>query len=347
MSRPGGRRVLALALPLLLAGCSGIQSALDPRGPQADAIATLAWVLFIGAALIFVAVMAMAVAGFIWPDQLSRVNPRRFMVGGGVVFTSSVLVVLTVYSTWVGSRVSDASDVNIIGAGTRIQPDEDRLVIEAVGYMWWWEFRYLGTPHGDVVLANEVHIPVGRPVEFRLKAADVIHSFWIPSLHGKRDMIPGHNNLIVMQAEKPGLLRGQCAEFCGDQHTLMSFFVMAHEPEEFEDWLAVQARPAREPDTPELQRGAEVFLEQGCGACHVVRGLSDGPLQAVGQLGPDLTHVGSRLSLGAGAMPNGVGPLGGWIANAQGIKPGNRMPNFDRLPSEDLTAVARYLESLK
>lgn len=338
---------VALGAALLLSGCTGIQSALDPWGPKAVEIARLSWVLFIGATLIFTGVMMMAIAGVIWPGRFRSVNPRRLLVGGGVVFTSSVLVVLTVYSTLVGSRVADASDVRLIGSGTAIAPDPDRLVIEAVGFMWWWEFRYPDTPHGPVVTANEVHIPAGRPVEFRLSTFDVIHSFWIPNLHGKRDMIPAHHNLIVMQADRTGVLRGQCAEFCGDQHALMSFYVVVHEEEAFQDWLAHHAAPARPPDTPVLERGAQVFLEQGCGACHVVRGLADGPIQAVGRLGPDLTHVGGRLSLGAGALPNGVGPLAGWIANSQGIKPGNRMPNFDRIPADDLTALARYLESLK
>lgn len=332
---------------LLLTGCSGIQSALDPRGPQADVIATLAWVLFAGGAAIFVGVMALTAAGFIWPGLVSRVNPRRFMIGGGVVFTTSVLLVLTGFSTWVGSRLSYPADIQ---AGAWLGPaptSEAPLVIEVTGYMWWWEVRYPDTPYGSVVLANEIHVPVGRPVEFRLKAADVIHSLWIPTLHGKRDLIPGRTNRIVMTATEPGVLRGQCAEFCGDQHALMAFFVVAHEPAAFESWLADQARAAPEPENPELGRGAQAFLARGCGSCHVIRGLAEGPLAAVGQLGPDLTHVGGRLSLAAGALPNGVGPLAGWIANAQGIKPGNRMPNFDQLPPEELTAIARYLESLK
>jgi cytochrome c oxidase subunit 2 len=193
-----------------------------------------------------------------------------------------------------------------------------------------------------VVGANEIRIPVGRPIEFVLKTRDVIHSFWVPSLAGKLDMIPGHTNAYRFAAERPGIYRGQCAEYCGAQHALMAFYVVAMTGEDFDAWYAREAKPAAEPDTPFLARGKTLFLETGCGACHVVRGTP-----ADGRLGPDLTHVGSRLSLAAGTFPNNQGTLAGWIASAQHLKPGNLMPSFGNLQGEELRAIAAYMESLK
>jgi cytochrome c oxidase subunit 2 len=189
--------------------------------------------------------------------------------------------------------------------------------------------------------ANELRLPVGEPVELLLRAEDVIHSFWVPNLAGKTDMIPGRVNRMVIQADRPGLWRGQCAEYCGTQHALMAFDVIAVPRAEFDAWLASLARPASEPETPFLREGRELFVALGCGACHAVRDLTGG------RLGPDLTQVGARRSIGAGTLPGGVGNIAAWIASAQHLKPGNRMPSYDQLEGPQLRALAAWLESLR
>jgi cytochrome c oxidase subunit 2 len=183
---------------------------------------------------------------------------------------------------------------------------------------------------------------VGRPVEFLLTTADVIHSFWAPSLGGKLDMIPGRENRLVLEASRAGIYRGQCAEYCGGPHALMAFDVVAHEPAEFDRWLATQVRPAAAPADDTRRRGLEVFMQSGCAACHTIRGT-----EAAGLIGPDLTHVGSRLSLAAATLPNNPGALSAWVAHAQAIKPGVFMPSFEILSGPELTALSAYLEGLK
>jgi cytochrome c oxidase subunit 2 len=218
----------------------------------------------------------------------------------------------------------------------------NHLTVDVTGHVYWWEMSYR-RPDGlaAVTSANELRLPVGEPVEVFLRSADVIHSFWVPNLAGKSDMIPGRVTRMVLQADRPGVYRGQCAEYCGAQHALMAFDVIATSRAEFDTWLASLARPAREPQTPELREGRELFVKLGCGACHAVRGVAEG------RLGPDLTQVGARRSLAAGTFKNGIGNLAGWIASAQHLKPGNRMPSYDQLEGRQLRALAAYLESLK
>ncbi|MDB5900196.1 MAG: ctaC, partial [Ramlibacter sp.] len=189
--------------------------------------------------------------------------------------------------------------------------------------------------------ANELRIPVGEPVELLLRSVDVIHSFWVPQLAGKTDMIPGRVNRMVIQADRPGSFRGQCAEYCGVQHTLMAFEVVAVPRPEFDAWLQQMNQPAPLPQTTELRAGRDLFVNLGCGACHAVRGV------AQGRLGPDLSNVGSRGMLGAGTLPGGVGNIAGWIASAQHLKPGNGMPSYDQLEGAELRALAGYLGSLQ
>ncbi|MCR5880662.1 c-type cytochrome [Phenylobacterium sp. J367] len=207
------------------------------------------------------------------------------------------------------------------------------------GEMWWWRVAYLdGRGREAIQDANEIHIPAGRPVTLELEAADVIHSLWIPRLSGKVDMIPGRRNLMRIQADAPGVYPAQCAEFCGGPHALMGLVVVAHEPAAFDAWRAARERPA----PPEPSGGAQAFLAAGCGACHTVRGTP-----ANGLAGPDLTHVGSRRTLGAGILPNHQGTLAAWIADSQAIKPGNRMPAYPVLGGGEVRAIATWLESLK
>jgi cytochrome c oxidase subunit 2 len=200
--------------------------------------------------------------------------------------------------------------------------------------------------HAD---ANELHIPVGRPVVVDMVSEDVIHSFWVPKLGGKMDMIPGRTNRLKLQADKAGVYGGQCAEFCGGAHSLMGFVVVAHEAADWQRWLDTRlARlhpppaPAAAPISAEVLRGSQLFGEVGCAACHRVAGTT-----AQGLSGPDLTHVGSRRSLGAGILPNTRGTLIGWIGDSQSIKPNNRMPAYRSLQAAELNALAAYMESLK
>jgi cytochrome c oxidase subunit 2 len=214
--------------------------------------------------------------------------------------------------------------------------------IQIVGEMWWWRIRYLDE-RGAVLFdtANELHIPVGRPVELHLATADVLHSFWVPQLGGKLDMIPGRTNVLRIDADAPAVYRGQCAEYCGAQHAKMALHVVAEPVDAFERWLDAQRAPAGTPAAADHTRGLALFVAH-CGMCHTVRGTD-----AAGAHGPDLTHVASRQFIAAGALPNNEGTLAAWIASSQTIKPHNRMPAFAGLPNEDLLALASYLGSLR
>jgi cytochrome c oxidase subunit II len=327
------RRVAALAIPaLVLAGCRGIQSVLEPHGPNADGTAAIGWVLFIGAALIFFFVAALAACA-LWaaPQRRAWLARKQFIFGAGIVFPAVALVGLLAYT------LTRANEIDL-------REDSAAVRIEVVAEMWWWRVHYLDrTGAAQLVTANEIHMPVGRTIELSLKSPDVIHSFWVPSLAGKLDMIPGRTNVLRVRAHSTGIYRGQCAEYCGMQHAKMAFYVVARPAEEFERWFAAQREPAAQPASSFAARGAELFLAKGCGECHAVRGT-----RAAGVLGPDLTHVGSRASLAAGILPNNAGTLAGWIAASQDIKPGNRMPSFfSTLAGEELRALAVYLESLQ
>jgi cytochrome c oxidase subunit II len=325
-----------------LAGCrrEGAQSALAPIGPDAARIAEFSWALFAGGGLIFLAVLVFVFVAAAGGERQRRVlASRRFILAAGVAFPVAVLSALLAWTLGL-SRALDAAP-----------SQELPLRIEIIGHQYWWEVRYPdaladsgnGGGGDDVVTANEVRIPVGREVEMRVSSSDVIHSVWIPALHGKIDMIPGQVNTLRLRADRAGVVRGQCAEFCGAQHALMAFFVVAEAPEAFERWLARQRLPVEEPDDALLALGWRAFGAAGCGACHTVRGT-----EWTGRLGPDLTRVGSRLSLAAASLDNHRGTLAAWVAGAQDLKPGSRMPSFRAaLDGEELRAVAAWLESLK
>jgi cytochrome c oxidase subunit 2 len=300
---------------------SGIQSALDPQSADAALIAEIAWVLFAGAAVIFSAVMALAgYAVFGRRETTARLSPRLLIVGGGIVFTSVVLLALLVYS---------------LARANALHPHTaNALRIEVTGEQWWWRVRYLhadGTT--DFVTANEIRLPVGRAVRLDLKSADVIHSFWVPVLAGKLDMIPGRTNRLTLRADRAGEYRGQCAEYCGGPHGLMALVVVAEPPDAFERWVDLQRAPAA---------ATHPLFASYCSACHAVRGTA-----AAGVLGPDLTHVGSRRTIGAALLPNNHGTLAGWIAGSQHLKPGNHMPDFRHFSGDELRSLAAYLEGLR
>ena len=306
----------------------GIQSALNPQGPGAALIAEISWVLFAGGTLIFVAVMALAAyAIFARRERAARLSSSALIIGGGIVFPVLVLTALLIYS--------------LLRAASLEPGDEPAAVrIEVVGEQWWWRVHYLDqNGRRDFATANEIRIPVGLSVEFELNSADVIHSFWVPALAGKLDMIPGKTNRLRVRADRPGEFRGQCAEYCGGPHAFMALFVVAETPEQFERWAQAQRQPATLSD--ENAPGRKIFVAN-CAACHTVRGTP-----AAGEHGPDLTHIGSRLTIGAGLLPMNAGSLAGWIASSQHLKPGNLMPSFGSFSGQELRALAAYLESLE
>ena len=326
------RMPLGFALLLQVSGCGGMQSVLDPQSIEAREIAFLWWLMFWGAAAILALVLALALYALVArPQRRHGIYERVLVLGGGLALPLVVLTALLVYSVFVGNAI------------TRPESGTDALHIDVVGHQWWWAVRYRNAEgEMDFATANELHVPVGRRVEVTVSTADVIHSFWIPALAGKIDMIPGRRNRVRFTADQAGVYRGQCAEFCGAHHAVMAFHVIVESPEAFAAWQAQQREPAATPDDPLPARGREAFMEQGCLACHTIRGTA-----AAGRTGPDLTHVGSRRALAAGALPNDADALVRWIAHNQEIKPGNAMPSFAHLDDATLRALAAYLESLQ
>jgi cytochrome c oxidase subunit II len=245
---------------------------------------------------------------------------------GGVIVPAAVVLLLMVLMITSGARVRALGNPS------------DALIIEVTGHKWWWDVEY---PEAGVRTANEIRIPVGEPVEFRVTSADIIHSFWVPALAGKIDMTPGEENYLRVQADEPGVHRGLCTEYCGIQHALMHFIVVAQEPDEFEAWLAARAEPPPPPTDDLAREGLEVFEAAQCVLCHTVDGVSPET-----DLGPDLTDFGGRLTLGAGIAPNEAEPLAAWILDPHELKPGNHMPP-SRLTDDELAALLAYLESLE
>ncbi len=307
---------------------------LDPHGPFSNTVSTLAWVLIGLVTLIFVLVcVAMWVALYGSDELRAKLGGERMVRWFGLILPAGVLFVLLGWG------------MTMLAGLTTINGDELRMRVS--GNIYWWRVSYLDADGKETFAdANELHIPVGRPVVIDMVSEDVIHSFWVPKLGGKMDMIPGRTNRLKLQADKPGNYGGQCAEFCGGAHSLMGFIVVAHEPAEWQRWLdsrvARASAPAAASGDAEVQRGQQLFGEVGCAACHRVAGTA-----AQGLSGPDLTHVGSRRSLGAGILPNTRGTLVGWIGDSQSIKPNNRMPSYRSLQAAELNALAAYMESLQ
>ena len=300
---------------------------LQTAGPAAQGIATISWAMFAGGGLIFAGVMLLLAAAL--RRKGTAIRPLVWLVGGGVLFPGVVLAALYAWSL-------------PLSPVWKPVPPAGALVVSVTGHMWWWEARYRDAAGAEVVTANEIRIPTGRPVYMALGSHDVIHSFWVPALAGKMDMVPGRLQHLLLSADTPGVYRGQCAEFCGEQHALMALHVVAQAPAAFDAWLAAQARPAAAPVTARQAAGRDAFLAQRCDACHSVRGVG-----AQSRLGPDLTHVGSRLHLGAGTLTNTPEARAKWIAHIQQIKPGARMPSYDRLDTPTLAALADWLGGLE
>jgi cytochrome c oxidase subunit II len=298
-------------------------SVFDPAGPYAGSVTTLSWILIaMSAAVLAVVIVAFWVALFGNERLKKRLGGKRTIWIGGVAFPVVVLTALLIYGLTLTRNLTAPVPA-------------DAMRVRITGEMWWWRVAYLD-PGGQPYLldANELHIPVGRPVVLELESNDVVHSFWVPQLSGKLDMIPGRRNVLAIQADRVGVFGGQCAEFCGGPHALMGFAVVAHEPAAFDRLMAQR----RAPPAQAAGSGAALFRAKGCAACHRIAGT-----QANGTAGPDLSHVASRRTLGAGILPNNRGTLIGWIGDSQAIKPGNRMPAYKMLSAEELQQLADYL----
>jgi cytochrome c oxidase subunit 2 len=316
---------------VLLGGCQGVQSALDPAGDQAGGIAGLFWLFLgvLGAIYLLVLVLLVgALLGLRQPAATERKLTGLLTAWAGG--TAVIILGLTAFSY--------GTDAQITRLG-----DDAELTIEVTAKQFWWQVKYVDPqPSRSFETANEVYLPVGVPVRFILKSQDVIHSFWIPNLHGKTDLIPGRVNETSITARRAGVYRGQCAEFCGFQHAHMALDAVAVPAPEFEAWRESRLKPAPTP-TPEDQlrsEGLQVFLTSPCVMCHTIRGTS-----ASSRVGPDLTHVAGRRTIAAGALPYSRGNLGGWIVNPQSIKPGSQMPDIQLDPGQ-LQALLAYLDSL-
>jgi cytochrome c oxidase subunit 2 len=331
-------RVGALVCVAALAGCSRWPVALAPMGEGSERIARLFWLFTIVGGAICVLVMLALLAIVVRrrvdrPDPLSpeprRDRMARQAVGTLVVLTGVIVIGLSVLS-W------------LTGKGLASLGDRPALTLRLTASQWWWQVQYEDDQPSQVLTtANEIHIPVGEPVTIKLEATDVIHSFWVPELSGKEDLIPGRQNVITIEAAAPGRYRGQCAEFCGLQHAHMALLVIAEPRSAFDAWRQEQLAPAAEPQDAEAKLGREVLLSQPCMMCHQIRGTTAG-----GRMAPDLTHLGSRETIAAGTLPLTRGSLAAWIADPQALKPGSNMPRVD-LDADQLNAVVAYLEGLK
>jgi cytochrome c oxidase subunit II len=331
-SYPAAAGIAAMAA--MLPGCEGIQSALDPAGPQAALIARETWYLLALTGSVFTIVTAALLYGLLHRrrrdpgvDAATEATLARW-VGGAVAVTVLVLLVNLVVDLRTQRALAGLSG-------------PDALTIKVTGHQWWWEVEYEHRePARRLATANEIHIPVGRPVLFQLRSTDVIHSFWVPALHGKRDMIPGYTSPFWLQADEAGVYRGECAEFCGHQHANMALLIVASPPQEFERWYDAQLEPAPDPAGERARAGQRVFLSKPCVGCHTVRGTP-----AAGRVAPDLTHLASRQSIAAGTLANERANLGRWVLDPHGVKPGVRMPANDLTPDE-LESLLAYLEGL-
>jgi len=335
-------RVASALVSASLAGaCAGPQNVLDPAGPANRSVNRLFWSMVIVSAVVWLAVVIAAVWGALGRRRTTRedlepivVVPneqhRRYnsvftgLVGGTVL----LLLLFLVFDFSVGRALAEHP--------------RRALTIELVGHQWWWEVRYVDPdPSQLVVDANELHIPAGDPVQVKVTSHDVIHSFWVPNIIGKRDLIPGYTSSLFLDADRPGVYRAQCAEFCGAEHAKMALTVVVHPRAEFARWLATSRSPAAPPNDSSAMAGERVFLAGACSSCHAIGGTP-----AFATVGPNLTHLASRRTLAAGTLRNTRGNLAGWVVDPQSIKPGAKMP-ANQLEAKDLRALLDYLETLK
>lgn len=338
--RRGGDGIGTVVVVLIggvLAGCGEgrVQSMLDPAGPRASEVADLWWLMFFLGLVVYLVVVGLLLTAVFrrWRATEAGEAPREdahpplgrtpFVLLGGAILPAGILVTLLVF----------ALDTQVA-----MNRPAANLTVQVVGHQWWWEVQY---PEYGITTANEIYIPTDEPVRLALSSADVIHSFWVPRLGGKRDLLPEKETTFWLEADTSGVFRGQCAEYCGLQHTHMALRIVAVSPEAFDEWVVARQSPPSLPADTLVERGRRVFMEASCVECHRIEGTL-----ATSDIGPDLTHIGSRRTLGAGMIENNRGNLYGWIANPQRIKPGNRMPPTV-MPPEELHALVAYLESLE
>jgi cytochrome c oxidase subunit 2 len=336
-NRPCSARIaLAVAAVLLVAAC-GAQSTFAPAGPAAERLRDLGWMIIVT----FLAATAVVWVLLVWivfrrrgslaehapVDQGGGIN---WILVGGIAVPATVLAIIFVAT---------------LGTMSAFPIDHHQRApeIRVIGHQWWFQIEYvIGGHHQRIASATEIHIPLGRPVDIALQTRDVIHSFWVPQLHGKVDLVPGFTNHITIQADRPGTYRGECAEYCGAQHAHMILFVIAEPEEQFQKWLAAQRQPAVRPSSPSEARGKERFEQMACAFCHTVRGTP-----AFGSVGPDLTHLASRSTLAGGMLANNTANLHAWVTHAQSLKPGAQMPDMTQFTGEHLHEIVAYLQSLK
>lgn len=323
---------------LLAQGIQQAQSTLDHAGPAARDIARLSWTVYIVFGIVTVAMWVL-----IWwlalrrrgtlrehaPVLPDRGQPWIWIGGIAIPFVVLFAIFIMSESTMAKFPINHSADTDTL--------------IRLTAHQWWWELEYVSGPVNErFETANEIHIPVGRPVNIELKSADVIHSFWVPELHGKFDVIPGTTNRIRIQADREGTFRGECAEFCGEQHAHMILLVVAQDADDFDAWMRAQRAHASEPNTAAEFRGKELFVTGACGMCHTISGTD-----AHGNVGPDLTHMAGRRGIAANALENNTANLAAWVTHAQSLKPGAKMPDLAQYSGEDLRSIVAYLQHLR
>jgi cytochrome c oxidase subunit 2 len=317
-----------------IGGCGGRQSIVEPASKQSHDVAVLWWFMLGAAGIVFFG--AVALLGIAWVRRGTRGLPlfgeREGIAEGMVLMFGIAIPVVTLVALF------GVSNIWLIGETSPPRPSTTRMTIHVIGHQFWWEVRYVGT---DVVTANEIHIPVDTRVDVITTTADVIHSFWVPELNRKIDTIPGMHNRILLDGDRLGDFRGQCAQFCGPQHAHMAFEVYVQRPAAFRSWLAGQERAAAPPASASARAGQRQFMSDQCASCHTIAGTA-----AQGTVGPNLTHVASRVSLASDEIPNTPGRLAAWLRDPQAIKPGNRMPDLG-LSSAQIHELVTYLETLR
>jgi cytochrome c oxidase subunit 2 len=313
-----------------------MQSVLAPAGTQSSSIYSLWSLMLLASVVVFTVTLLFVIAGLIRGVRRTRnegsPSSERTLgraVAAAIGATVTILIALLVASVWTGRRVASLHASSAV-------------TIEVTGHQWWWEIAYDdAVPSRRVTTANEIHLPLGRPVVLKVTSRDVIHSFWAPNLLGKRDLIPGYTTAVWLQVDRPGVFREQCAEFCGLQHAHMAFDIVAEPEADFDRWLDGMRQPASEPHGAIEQHGRDLFMTNRCAGCHAVTGTA-----AHGQVAPDLTHVATRSTIGAGTLPNTREHLQAWIKDPQASKPGNQMP-ANPLSADDLQALLAYMERLR
>ena len=336
------------ALLISLTGCTSEQSSFNAHGPAAHRIASLSGfmtILFLVISLIMWIVIA--VAFFRRRGTLAEHEPiqagggEMWIAIGGIAIPLLILTLLFVLGL---QLLRDFPIHGMHGAAMHAEMQKSmKPEIQIIGHQWWWEIHYLNDDVSkEVTTANELHLPVGRAVNIEVETHDVMHSFWIPALHGKVDLIPGMKNYIRVEASQPGAYTGQCAEYCGAEHARMLLLAIVQEPDEYEAWLAQQRAPGAEPTTPQAIAGQKEFLAGPCSMCHTVRGTIAG-----GRVAPDLTHIGSRKMIAANSYQNNNAYLEAWVTHAQSLKPESAMPNLTQFSGEQLQDLVAYLRQLQ